>query len=74
MTLVESIKYFCRNTGKTIAGLERELGYARGTIARWDKHSPNVARVQEVADALGTTVDALMRGVTAQDDISGERL
>ena len=62
MTLYESVQRFCEKAGKTVAGLERELGYVRGTIARWDKHSPSVDRVKEVADALGTTVDALMRG------------
>lgn len=62
MTLYEKIQVFCERQGKTVAGLERELGYPRGTIAKWACHSPSVARVHEVAEALGTTVDALMRG------------
>lgn len=62
MTLYKKTKVLCERHGKTVAGLERELGYVRGTIARWDKHSPSVERVKEVADALSTTVDALMRG------------
>lgn len=62
MTLYESVQRFCEKAGKTVAGLERELGYVRGTIAKWDNHSPSVQRVQEVAKALDTTVDALMGG------------
>ena len=62
MTLYKKTQVLCERHGKTVAGLERELGYPRGTIARWDKHSPSIDRVKEVADALATTVDALMRG------------
>ena len=62
MALHDNVQALCKKAGRTVAGLERELGYVRGTIARWDKHSPNVERVKEVADALSTTIDALMRG------------
>ena len=62
MTLYEKIQVLCERQWKTVACLERELGYPRGTIAKWACHSPSVARVHEVAEALGTTVDALMRG------------
>lgn len=62
MTLYENVQLFCERAGKTVAGLERELGYVRGTIAKWDNHSPSIARAKEVAEALDTTVDALMNG------------
>lgn len=62
MTLCEKVQRACEKCGKTVAGLERELGYARGTIAKWDDHIPSVMRVQEVATALSTTVDALLNG------------
>lgn len=64
MTLCETVQNACEQCGKTVAGLERELGFARGTIAKWDDHIPSVTRVQAVAIALGTTVDALLKGVT----------
>ena len=60
--MYERIRRLCERQGKTVAGLERELGYVRGTIARFDKHSPSADRLKEVADALDTTVDELMRG------------
>lgn len=62
MALHENVQALCEKAGITVSSLERELGYVRGTIARWDKHSPSVERVKEVADALCVTVDALMRG------------
>lgn len=62
MDLYESVKAACDKCGKAIAVLERELGFSRGTIATWRDHDPSARRLQAVADALETTVDALLKG------------
>lgn len=61
-TLYENVQVRCSEMGKTVAGLERELGLNRGTIRKWSEHFPSVNRVQAVAEALDTTVDALIKG------------
>ncbi len=62
MELYERIQAACDERGKTVAGLERELGWNRGTIQKWEDHSPSVTRVKAVADMLETTVDELLEG------------
>lgn len=60
--LYENIQQRCEACGKTVPGLERELGYARGTIRKWKDHFPAINKVRDTADALDTTVDALIKG------------
>ena len=43
-----------------IMQLEEDLGFARGSIYKWDTNTPSVSKVKAVADRLGTTVDALL--------------
>ncbi len=62
MSLYDNVAAACEECGKTVAGLERELGYSRGAIAKWDDHSPSVNRAMEVAAALNTTVEKLLKG------------
>ena len=62
MDLYDNVKAACEKCGKTIAGLEREMGFTRGTIATWRDHDPSARRVQAVATALKTTSDKLMNG------------
>lgn len=62
MGLRERVSKICKRRGITEAALERELGYPRGTIARWSLHIPNVERVREVAEKLDTTMDELVNG------------
>lgn len=45
----------------TINGLEAQLGFGRGSIYKWDSHMPSVAKVKDVADVLGVTVDDLIK-------------
>lgn len=44
----------------TINGLEAQLGFGRGSIYKWDSHTPSVAKMKDVADVLGVTVDDLI--------------
>lgn len=62
MGIYKNIQVNCKRAGKTVAGLEIECGFGRGSIAKWDDHSPSIKKVKAVADALCTTVDALVRG------------
>lgn len=60
----ENIKRLCAERGLTIQKLEDEAGIASGTIGRWGRDGkliPSVDKVKKVADALGVTVDELLK-------------
>ena len=60
MGIYKNIQNVCREKGMTINGLEVQLGFGRGSIYKWDSHMPSVAKVKDVADVLGVTVDDLI--------------
>lgn len=61
MNIYQKIQNLCRDQGKSVMGLEEELGFPRGSICKWDKNIPSVLKVKAVADVLHTTVDALLK-------------
>ncbi len=61
MNIYRKIQNLCRDQGKSVMGLEEELGFPRGSICKWNKNIPSVKKVKAVADALSTTVDELLR-------------
>ena len=63
MGLYENVKEQCDAKGKRVAALEDELEFPRSSICKWNENIPSIAKVQKVADALGVTVDALIKGV-----------
>lgn len=58
--MVDKIRQLCKESGNTLASLERTLGIGNGVIARWDAHKPSVDRAKAVADFFGCTVDELI--------------
>lgn len=58
--LYENIKSKCVDKGISINRLEKELGFARSSFNKWEKHSPSVDSIKKVADYLGTTIDELL--------------
>ena len=61
MGIYKNIQNVCREKGMTINGLEAQLGFGRGSIYKWDSHTPSVAKMKDVADVLGVTVDDLIK-------------
>jgi transcriptional regulator with XRE-family HTH domain len=62
MSMVASIKLLCKQHGISIPKLEKELGFAHGSIYKWDTNDPGVDKVQKVAQRFGVTVDFLLCG------------
>ena len=60
MNICKNIQKTCKALGLPIMKLEEDLGFARGSIYKWDTNTPSVAKVKAVADRLGTTVDSLL--------------
>ena len=59
--LYEKIVQLCKDSGISVARLERELGLGNATIRGWSGSSPRLENVKLVADYFGMSVDELMR-------------
>lgn len=62
MSLVENIQSLCETRGISIPKLEKELGFGRGSIYKWDKNSPSIDKVQKVADYFRVPLDRVIYG------------
>lgn len=57
MTIYEKIRELCKNRGETVTGVEKKLGFARGSLSKIDKNKPSVDRVQKLANHFGLPVE-----------------
>ena len=57
MTKYERIKALCKDRGVTITGLEKELGFARGSLSKIDKNKPSYERLAKLANYFGVPID-----------------
>lgn len=57
MTIYEKVKAACVEKKRSISQVERELGYARGSLSKWDEHTPSVTKVKQVADYLEKPIE-----------------
>lgn len=61
LTLLERIKILREINGNiSINKLEKEAGLTRGSMAKWDIHTPSYDKLKKVADFFGVTVDYLL--------------
>lgn len=58
--MVETIRRLCKEQGKSLFSLEQQCGLGNGSINKWDRSSPSVAKVKVVADALGVSMSYLI--------------
>ena len=66
--MYNQIAILCRNTGITIARLERETGLGNGTVRRWKTGNASIENVKRVADYFGVSVDSLLSHKNAITD------
>ncbi|MBE6929410.1 MAG: helix-turn-helix transcriptional regulator [Clostridia bacterium] len=71
MEIVSAIKDLCRKHGTSMARLERELGFAAGSICKWDSKIPSVERIARVADYFGVTLDAIIGRGQSLESLTG---
>lgn len=68
MSLYENVKSVAKSRGYSINQLEKELGFARSYISKFQKITPSMDKVQRIADFLDVTVDELMNGEKTKDN------
>lgn len=59
--ILENIIRLCEQRGISISALEKKSGLKNATICKWKDSVPRVDTLKKVADALGVTVDYLLR-------------
>ena len=59
--LLHNIKRKCEEQGLSLRQLSIMAGLEDSGIYKWDSSIPSVDRVAKVAEALGTTVDELLK-------------
>lgn len=62
MGLYENIRDIAKTKGVSINRLEKELGFARSSINKFNKNTPSVEKLQQIAEYLNVTVDYLVSG------------
>lgn len=60
MGLYECIRDIAKSRGYSINRLEKELGFARSSINKFNKNIPSVDKLQQIADLLEVSLDDLM--------------
>ena len=54
---MRELKNCVKKKGITITGLERELGFARGSLSKIDKNQPSADRLEKLSNYFGLPVD-----------------
>lgn len=62
MDLRERIKELCRKNGISMNQLEQELGFGKGYISKLGKSTPNILKIQQIANRLDVSIESLMSG------------
>ena len=57
MPIYDNVKEACKECGISISELEEELGFARSSIYKWNKHRPSVEKLKKVAERLEKPMD-----------------
>lgn len=70
MGLYEQIRDVAKSKGYSINKLEKELGFARSSINKFNKNTPSAEKIQQIADFLKVSVDCLLNSSKEQNNSS----
>lgn len=65
--LVKSIRKLCKNNDIAISQLENDLNFGAGLISRWNKNSPSIDKIVDIADYFHVSLDEVVG--YKQDDV-----
>lgn len=60
MPIYSNIKEACKKKGISVMKLEMDLGFARSSIYKWDKHQPGIGKIKKVSDYLDLSMEELL--------------
>ncbi|EOH96350.1 helix-turn-helix domain-containing protein [Enterococcus pallens] len=73
MNILDRIKKLCKQHDMNVYQLEEALGFGRNTIYQWNKRTPGIDKLKDVADFFNVSTDYLL-GRTDTENPSGESL
>lgn len=59
--MVDRIRKLCKMHGMTLASLEKELGFANGSIVKTDEKTQS-GRIKAIADYFGVSMEYILTG------------
>ncbi len=62
MLTYEVIKELCKSNGIAVTALEKELGFARGSLCKVNTNKPSMEKVQKLANYFNVSVEYLLTG------------
>lgn len=60
MGLYEQVKEVAKSKGYSINRLEKELGFARSSISKFNKNVPSMEKIKQIADFLDVSVSDII--------------
>lgn len=72
MTKYEAIRKYCKQRGTSVAQLERDLQFARGSIAKIDEHKPSMNKIWKICEYLEMPIQELMDINEEQDKLMSD--
>ncbi|MFP7444317.1 helix-turn-helix transcriptional regulator [Bacillus infantis] len=60
MTMLDRIKLLCKERSITVKILEEKLDFPNNTIYQWKQRTPNLDKLQKVADYFNVSTDYLL--------------
>lgn len=60
MLLYDNIKKLCLEKKIAISEMERDLGFPRSYVCKWNENEPGIRKVQKVADYLHVSIEDLL--------------
>lgn len=67
MGIYDKIKELCKKKGVSVSGVERELGFARGSLCKIDKNKPSGDRIRRLANYFDVPLDYFVEDVKVQN-------
>lgn len=56
----DNIKKICLEKKIAISEMERDLGFPRSYVCKWNENEPGIRKVQKVADYLHVSIEELL--------------
>ena len=60
--IYDNVKKACSEKGISVKALEAKLDFPRGSIYKMNEHSPNILKVQAMAEELGKPIEFFLKG------------